>query len=350
MESLAVTEPVVVEHRPPQPSAGAPSSTGVGRPARPRLSLVRRIGRRRLRTLLRRGPLVLALAAVLYYGPLGLSYHRIDDSPAFTPSVAIPGGSQAVNMAAGLMHREVNANPWLANDPWFAPNAFLDNTPNYQLGISRAVGRFSFEMLDQLSRRRGSSSMDRDLERATGFLQYPGDIWVFNFEQSWLPAVSSEDQYRAGLSALLAYNDRVARGQAVFERRADTFAATLSRISADIGSETAQLQEQVTTKGWWIFSMKADDVFYRNKGMLYAYALILEGLGQDFADLIAQRGLTTVWEQALASLRAASQVHPLVVVNGVGDDSIFANHLLLQGFYMKRAILQLEEVVSVTAV
>ncbi len=343
-----MSQPVVVEPRTPSPrpeNRPAPARSG-----RRRLSLVRLIGRRRLRTLIRRGPIVLALAVALYYGPLGLSYHRVDDNPAFTPAVAIPGGSQAVNMAAGLMHREVTENPWIANDPWLAPNAFLDNTPNYQMGIARAVGRFSFEMLDQLARRRGSSSMDPDLERATGFLQYPGDIWVFNFEQSWLPAVASEDQYRAGLRALLAYNSRLAADEAVFERRADAFASTLSRISADIGSETAELQEQVSTKGWWIFSRTADDAFYQNKGMLYAYYLILQGLGQDFADLIAQRGATPVWDQMLESLRAAAGVHPLVVVNGVGDDSIFANHLLLQGFYMKRAILQLDEVVSVLAV
>jgi hypothetical protein len=38
------------------------------------------------------------------------------------------------------------------------------------------------------------------------------------------------------------------------------------------------------------------------------------------------------------------------VLNGQHDGSIFANHLVLQGFFMKRAILQLEEAVSVLAV
>jgi hypothetical protein len=314
------------------------------------VSLIRRIGRRRLRIIVRRAPWVLLALVVLYFGPLGLMAHRIDDDPTFTPSVAMEGGSAAVDMAAGLIQREVIDHDWIANDPILAPNAFLDNTPNYQIGIARAVGRFSFELLDQLSRRRGSSSMDPDLERATGHLQYPGDIWIFNFEQSWLPAVSSEDQYRAGLRALRTYNQRLAAGQAVFERRADAFASTLSRIAADIGSQTAQLEEQVQTKGWWIFHMQADDIFYQNKGMLYAYDLILRALGRDFEQLIRERGLTTVWEQTLSSLRTAAQLHPLFVINGVGDNSIFANHLVLQGFYMKRTILQLDEVVSVLAV
>jgi hypothetical protein len=52
----------------------------------------------------------------------------------------------------------------------------------------------------------------------------------------------------------------------------------------------------------------------------------------------------------MGSLRKAALLQPLFVINGVGDNSIFANHLLLQGFYMKRTILQLNEVVSVLAV
>lgn len=335
--------PVVVEPATPPSPPKAPAVS-------PGRALLRRIGRRRLKRLLRRGPIVLLVLAVLYYGPLGLMAHRIDDDPGFAPAAAVAGGSTAVSMAAGLIDREVNQHAWTANDPWIAPNAFLDNTPNFQLGVMRAVGRFSFELLDQLSRRRGSSRVDPDLERATGFLQFPGDIWVINLEQSWLPSVSSEDQYRAGLQALVAYNKRLETGQAVFERRADALATALSRISADLGSQTAELQEQVQERGWWIFSTRADDIFYVNKGMLYAYYVMLNGLGRDFETLIAERGLSTVWAQALDTLRDGAQLQPLVVVNGVGDDSLFANHLVLQGFYMKRAILQIDEVVSVLAI
>jgi hypothetical protein len=38
------------------------------------------------------------------------------------------------------------------------------------------------------------------------------------------------------------------------------------------------------------------------------------------------------------------------VLNGQTDRSIFANHLALQGFAMKRAILQFEELVTVLAI
>ena len=91
----------------------------------------------------------------------------------------------------------------------------------------------------------------------------------------------------------------------------------------------------------------SDDIFYFNKGMAYASYLLLRELGRDFDDVIRRQGLTRVWQQALDSLREASQQQPLIVLNSSGANSFFANHLHLQGFYLKRAILQLDEIARV---
>ncbi len=289
--------------------------------------------------------LAVVSAGVLNYGVFGPLAHQIDNDPGFRAAAVPENGSVAVATAAALIDREVNINGWTPNDPVIAPSAVLDNMPNFQAGVMKSVGRFSFELLDQIARTRNSSSADPDLERATGFLQFPPDIWIWEPDRSLLPTVSSESQYRQGLAALTRYNDRLARGEAVFERRADT----LARISADLGSQTAQLERAQRT-GWWIFSRTADDAFYQNKGMLYGYYVLLAALGEDFAPVIRERSLGLVWGQALESLRKGSQLQPAVILNGDRDRSIFANHLALQGFYMKRAILQLEEAVSVLAV
>ena len=82
---------------------------------------------------------------------------------------------------------------WSANDPWFMPDSLLDNGPNFQRGLVAAVGRFTFEMVDQIGRVRGSSLADPDLERAAGFLQFPPDVWHIEPQKSWLPAVPSEE-------------------------------------------------------------------------------------------------------------------------------------------------------------
>lgn len=290
----------------------------------------------------------IALLAVVNYGVLGPLKHSINtDMPIIAAENA--GGSAAVAAAVALIRQELDENGWTPNDPMITPSAVLDNMPNFQIGVIDAVGRFSFELLDQIARTRGSSSDDVDLDRATGFLQFPPDIWVWDPSRSLLPSVSSETQYRQGLEALERYNARLARGEAVFERRADTLAATLSRISADLGAQTAQL-ERAQDSGWWIFSRQADDVFYHNKGMMHGYHVLLSGLGEDFERVIRERNLGPIWTQALDGFRQGAQLRPTVVLNGNLDRSIFANHLALQGFYIKRAILQLEEAVNVLAV
>lgn len=87
--------------------------------------------------------------------------------------------------------------------------------------MPKAVGRFSFELPDQIARARRSSSADPDLAGANGFLQYPPDICAWEPSRSLLPTVPSENQYRQGLAALERYNARLSAGSAVFERRAE---------------------------------------------------------------------------------------------------------------------------------
>ncbi len=295
------------------------------------------------------GGAAIVLLAVTNWAVLTPLTHVIDADTTFTPANAPEGGSAAVAMAAALIDREINVHGWTPNDPWFMPAGILDNMPNFQRGMLRATGWFTFELLDQLGRVRGSASNDPDLERAASLLQFPPDVWIIDPGTSWLPTVASEDQYRAGLALLQRYNGRVAAGEAVFEFRADALATTIQRMSVDLASQASTI-DQMQHQGFWIFSNRADDVFYQNKGMLYAYYMLLNGLGSDFEGLIAERGLNLGWAQAIEDLRRGSQLQPVVVLNGDSDRSIFANHLMLQGFYMKRAILQLEEVVNTLAI
>src|SRR3546814_5432659 len=99
-------------------------------------------------------------------------------------------------------------------------------------------------MTDQIGRTRGSSEADRDLDKAAGLLKFPGDVWIYDLSTSFLPTASSESQYRSARRALLAYNDRLAAGQAIFERRADNLLGTIERIAADLGSASSTLEER----------------------------------------------------------------------------------------------------------
>lgn len=271
----------------------------------------------------------------------------IDDDMAFTPPAPVEGGSRAVSMAIGLIEREVETHGWTANDPFFMPGALLDNMPNYQKGIIYAMSRFAVEMSDQIGRARGSSQVDPDLDRAAGLLRYPGDRWIIDFSASWAPVASAETQYLAAADALRDYNVRLVAGDAVFERRADNLLNTLDRIAADLGSSSALIHEHLAEQGGWIVDLAADDIFYQNKGRLYGYYILLEALGRDFPDVIADAGLGTLWPEMLSSMREGAALAPIAVISGAPDSQMLPSHLAAQGFYLLRARTQLREVTSV---
>jgi hypothetical protein len=292
-------------------------------------------------------PLVLIGLLALYYLGGMLWLHEIDDDPDFALQSSAPdGGSQAVAVAADLIDREINTHRWVANDPLFLPGSLLDNMPEYQQGIVTAISRVSLELADQIARTRGSSQVDPDLDRASGLLRYPGTIWIFDFRTSWAPTASSEQQYRQAMVALRSYNERLTQGQAVFETRADNLLATLDRIAADIGSSSASIDRHLAESGFWP-DFAADNLFYANKGRLYAYFLLLRAMQVDFADVIRERQLAGAWTQTVESFRAAATLQPWVVVNGAPDGQLLPNHLAAQGFFLLRARTQLREVSNI---
>src|SRR6185295_1668724 len=128
---------------------------------------------------------------VVYYPVGALWIHEIDDDVTFGPGDVAPGASRSIAMAAALIDREVNQHEWPANDPWFLPGAVLDNMPNYQVGIIISLRRFLQEMTDQVSRVRGSSASDTDLEAARSRLNNDPDIWVVDFRISVVGVTSS---------------------------------------------------------------------------------------------------------------------------------------------------------------
>ncbi len=300
--------------------------------------------------IVKRGLIAIVILILLYY-PIGmLIVNTVDDDPNFAPAgenAAPAGGSAAVAVMAGLIDREVNENSWTANDPFFQPGSMLDNMPNFQTGIMSALARFSFEMTDQVGRTRGSSEADPDLQKAAGLLQYPGDVWLWNPTVSLAPRASSESQYRDARKALIRYNARLGAGKATFERRADNLMATIERIASDLGSQSAILDDEVREHSGDFIDTNADDVFYNTKGKLYGYYLILKALGEDFAPVIKEKGLTKNWAQMLDTFREGAELSPLVVVNGRPDSMFQPSHLAAQGFYLLRARTQAREVANV---
>lgn len=288
----------------------------------------------------------LLVFCLLYY-PIGaLTLQNIDDNPDFTPGrdQAVRGGSAAVAMAAALVTRETRTHSWVANDPFFLPGALLDDMPNYQQGILAAVATFTSELKDRISRIPGASQPDPGLQEAAGLLHYSGKRWRWDFSSSLGPAASSEEAYTKAVQLLLAYNARVATGNAPFERRADILAAMLDRIALDIDASGAALELHIRNKsGAWI-DTDGDDLFYGVKGQAYGYAMILKGLRADYARVIEEKALGNDWARLDGSLKSLTALRPWVVANGRPDGLLVPNHLGAEGFYLLRARTELREI------
>ncbi len=289
--------------------------------------------------------LLIAVPVVfVVYILIGMAFvNRIDDdlAPAIAPP---PGGSNAVALMAHLITRETVEHNWTPNDPAFLPGWWVDNTPAFQKGMFGAFSRFSLELRDQLGRSRGSSAVDRDLEKAAGNLAIEPERWVI---ESWLPTKSSDHFYRDAAKDFRAYNNRVSIGDAVYERRADNLRMTLERIASDLGASSAKLEKYIgDNAGGFVPDFGVDNVFYEVKGQVYAYTLLLKSLRVDFTSVVEDRELAKVYDELLRSLEAAATLNPTLVTNGAVD-GIIANHLSIQGFYLLRARTQLKEVTNI---
>jgi hypothetical protein len=260
------------------------------------------------------------------------------------PAAPTEGGSRAVDMAAALLDREVVQHAWQPPDPFFWPNGLLIHPAAFQRGMQGALSRFSIELEDQIGRMRGSSAVDADLGRARGLLNFPPDVWFFDFSKSVLPTITSAQNYRAARLALIAYNQKVGAKAATFDVRTDSLAATLDRIALDLGAQSALIDQHLRETGLWPINFDADRLFYQVKGRMYAYHMLLQELGLDFDPVIRPKNnVQNVWSQLMDTFKESGLMRPLFVIDGPPQGTLFASHLAIQGFYVKRVVLQLKE-------
>lgn len=288
----------------------------------------------------------LVFAGILLYYAVGMAWiHKIDDDLSFMPTPIVEAPASVV-MAASLIEREVNENRWTANDPFFMPGAALDNMPNYQLGIMSAIGRFTLALRDHLGRSRGTSAEDKDLKDAAGSANYQGDKWYIS-SAGFSPA--SHSQYRAAAKSLKGYASRVSRGEAEFDARADNLLETLRLIQSDLGAASANIEQHMQQRSSWTPSLTSDDLYYRIKGSLYAYSLILQELERDGFELIKEKKAEKTWADMMDSLQEGATLHPTIILDGDPDGQILPSHLTAQGFYLLRARAKLSSMVDILA-
>jgi len=121
----------------------------------------------------------------------------------------------------------------------------------------------------------------------------------------------------------------------------------MDRIGKDLGAASNAIDQEIDLYAGDWYDLNADDVFYYNKGLLYANALLLRDLGVDFKNVLDERGAAKIWQRMVDSMVEGASLQPLVVINGRPNALVEPNHLTAQGFYLLRARTQLEELTDI---
>jgi hypothetical protein len=233
------------------------------------------------------------------------------------------------------------ADNWLPNDI-FWPTAFLDNMPNFQLGVLEVV-RYNVRVLrDNLSRMRTTDRLDPSAEAAFTNLSNDPLKW-------WFP--SAESKWKLALAQLETYNRNLASGKSHFYARADNLIELLNQYLSLMGGVNTRLinapRDLKTTIGieeqkdktspapsvdidipW----TQIDDNFYYAQGVAYALHESFRAIRVDFNEVLKDKNSLTLVDKILEILGRCN-FEPLIVFNG-DPDSIFANHSLnLSGIF-----------------
>ena len=286
---------------------------------------------------------VLFVLVFLYYPIGGWLINSIDTSSRYKPE-SNNGNLATIDIISHLVNREVHDKIWTPNLPFIFPSYFLDNMPNFQLGLMTAVGNTAAG-LEKLKLQTVSDTAKHEMKEAAELLQYPGDVWLFSKQNKLLPAPSSGTQYKKGRKKLNNFNNEMALGKAVIARDAGNLVRVLLGIRKDMARQVVKTEGHIreNQKNWIDF--EADDVFYFSQGKFYAYAQILKALGIDFKEVLVKYDIYQQWTTMIKSLDEASDLNPSVVRNAKINSSWAPNHLLAINYFAARAINRLDNII-----
>lgn len=273
----------------------------------------------------------------LYY-PLGAWItNNLDRNTDYEINTANTKQSAGAEMAAFIINREVNDKLWTANVPFFFPSYFLDNMPNFQLGMMNATSN----VVSSLSKRIDSPIINHEetsvLQKAAELLKYDGKIWMFSPSNRFTPVPSANTQYRKARKNLIAFNQALNSDEIIFYRRPEDLAFILKRINTNLKKSLEVLDNQVREESTSWTDFKADDIFYYNQGKAYAYYLLLKAIGHDYKDILVEKNVYILWTKTLKALEDASKIDAFSIRNAELNSLTAPNHLVYLAYYMEKA-------------
>jgi hypothetical protein len=187
---------------------------------------------------------IAVLIIVVVYIILGIYWSRspdafwvnqnVDDS---NPVIGYATTDTLIRVAETMLDKP---GGFLSNDA-FPPGVFLDNTPNWEVGVLQQVRDLARVIRNDYSRSQSQSIEDEDIKDAEQAFFIDSESWI-------LPA--SESEYRDAIDGFKVYRDRLGDNSedgAQFYARADNLREWLAQVEKRLGSLTGRLGDSVAT-------------------------------------------------------------------------------------------------------
>jgi hypothetical protein len=299
---------------------------------------------------------VVLIVLIVVYAILGIYWSRAPD--VFWVNRSVEDNRMVVGYATTDTLIRVAATMldkpggYLSNDR-FPPGVFLDNTPNWEVGVLQQVRDLARIIRNDYSRSQSQSIEDKEIRDAEQAFFIAHDSWI-------LP--SSESAYRDAIDGFTSYRDRLGDNSgntAQFYARADNLREWLAQVEKRLGSITGRLGDSVATTrinenlagdsaaqasnpqpdnievrtAWH----EVDDVFFEARGTAWALLHFFRAAELDFVGVLEDKNASASVRQIIRELEASLQsLSSPIILNGSGY-GFFANHSLVMANYLARA-------------
>jgi hypothetical protein len=223
--------------------------------------------------------------------------------------------------ASQMMEAQYGQLGWAQDAPAWAPMARLTAKPAYQQALAGALGDLASLKMHE------TGAADPDLAAAGRLLS----------------VASTGVQVRAARDALVNYDRRARRRGAAAEVDPAHVADELKLILGWAAASQSEIGRAAERKGNPI-DHDATVAVYAAKGRAMVASLALETMQWP-----ASREAETARNAALSAWKQAAEFHPLLVLNGNPDGSIFGNHPTSMGFAIARAETATQDFLKVVA-
>lgn len=278
----------------------------------------------------------LPLFLLMYYFIGSMAAENIDVKTEYKSEASKAQTFETASVMSFLLKRELDDKMWTPNIPFIFPAYVLDNMPNFQIGIVSAVK-------DAVSPvrffKQNTAKQKENIKSAYNYLNYSPRVWIMSRKGKFNLAPSSNTQYRKAAAQLHKFSQNGS-----FNPQKENLIAILQKMNKSLQKITMRSEEyQRESSSAW-FDTGADDIFYYNRGYAFALWQISKILGTDYKEIILAANMYTEWTYLVNSLKKTAEFAPTVVLNGAPDSLFKPNHLIMQNYYLQRAIIAAENV------